>query len=107
MNISDNTYESFYPELDDESYHNLMDGQDGFEKVDWRTTFCCRESDFFPMEDFLENFGGGKYSNLRQRQLDSLSDLAVNLDGTCGQKVHDFMIGALEKKYNITLIRET
>lgn len=90
--VEQNLYEIFYPKLDENSYDRLLDGQDGFDKTSLEALFCCWESNLFPLEDFISNFADGKYAGIKERQLNVLQDLAANLDGTCGKKVHDYLM---------------
>ena len=52
----------------------------------------------FSMEEFFMWFLEGDREAVRKRQMDSLSVTAANLDGTCGKKVHEYMIGILQKE---------
>ena len=39
------------------------------------------------------------YSEIKERQMKSIKSICENLDGSCGQRVHDFVIGQyLEKE---------
>ena len=45
----------------------------------------------------------GELESVKARQLKELSSFAANLDGTCGEKVHAFMMNALGENKNIVL----
>lgn len=100
VNIEDETYEMFYPTLSEEDFAKLTDGEDGFEKVDEKSGFLRRESKIFSFEGFVDDLIHDRLTDVRERQLKELSTLAANLDGTCGIKVHEYMMNVLENKDN-------
>lgn len=100
VNIEDETYEMFYPTLSEEDFAKLTDGEDGFEKVDEKSGFFRRESKIFSFEGFVDDLIHDRLTGVRERQLKELSTLAANLDGTCGIKVHEYMMNVLENKDN-------
>lgn len=97
IDIGTEKYEIYYPRMSEESYIKFMDAQDGFEKVDIQDGFCCKESRFFSVTNFLNQLANGKLDNLREKQIESLSSMAANLDGTCGEKVHMLMMKKMEE----------
>ncbi len=59
-----------------------------YEDCQW-FQYCCQENAFNSIRDFLdENLTGHPFD--RSRQLAAYGDVASNLDGICGQKIHDF-----------------
>lgn len=100
VNIEDETYEMFYPTLSEEDFAKLTAGEDGFEKVDEKSGFFRRESKIFSFEGFIDDLVHDRLAGVRERQLKELSTLAANLDGTCGIKVHEYMMNVLENKDN-------
>lgn len=58
--------------------------------ADW-IKYACLESAFNTLKDFLESNISGEGFN-REKQLESYSNVASNLDGTCGKKVHEFIM---------------
>lgn len=96
VNIREETYKEFYPVVSEEDYDSIVDGDYGFEKIDRKGTFCCMESRLFTLESFISNFSNGNLEEIKDKQLKELSSLAVNLDGTCGEKVHEFMMALID-----------
>ncbi|GLB24125.1 hypothetical protein LXJ15735_03660 [Lacrimispora xylanolytica] len=100
VNVEDETYEMFYPTLSEEDFAKLTEGEDGFEKIDEKSGFFRRESKIFSFEGFIDDLVNDRLTGVRERQLKELSTLAANLDGTCGIKVHEYMMNVLENKDN-------
>lgn len=98
LHIEDETYEVFYPTLTEDDYAKLTEGEDGFEKAEKKSGFFRRESRIFSLEGFMDDLVHDRLKDVRVRQLEELSTLAANLDGSCGQKVHDFMLDVLERE---------
>lgn len=84
--------------LSDRDFAKLTSGADGFEKINKDSYFACREGYLFTLESFLEQFGKDGYAGIKERQLKALSTLAANLDGTCGEKVHEYMMQCLTQE---------
>ncbi len=98
IRVEDETYEMFYPTLTEKDFAKLTEGENGFEKMEKKSGFFRRESRIFSFEGFLEDLVHDKLNDVRVRQLEELSTLAANLDGTCGEKVHEYMMAVLENK---------
>lgn len=52
--------------------------------------YCCRENSFNSIQDFLYGTILGNPFD-RDRQVEAYKEVAVNNDGTCGDKIHEFM----------------
>jgi len=98
IHVENETYEMFYPTLTENDYSKLTEGEDGFEKMEKKSGFFRRESRIFSFEGFLEDLVHERLNDVRVRQLEELSTLAANLDGTCGEKVHEYMMAVLDNK---------
>lgn len=98
INVTENTFEEFVPEIPEEEFSNLVGEDAGFDKADERGYFCMNESRLFPLENFLKHFAEDGYASIHDRQIEALSTLAANLDGTCGEKTHEYMMKVLEEK---------
>lgn len=96
VNVEDETYETFYPTLSEEDFEKLIKDEDGFEKIDENSGFYRRESKIFSFEGFIEDLAHDRLTDVRERQLRELSTLATNLDGTCGIKVHEYMMNHID-----------
>jgi len=98
IHVEDETYEMFYPTLTEKDFTKLTEGEDGFEKMEKKSGFFRRESRIFSFEGFLEDLVHDRLNDVRVRQLEELSTLAANLDGTCGENVHEYMMAVLDNK---------
>ncbi len=98
INVTENTFEEFLPEIPEEEFADLVGKDAGFDKADERGYFCMNESRLFPLENFLKHFAEGGFASIHDRQIEALSTLAANLDGTCGEKTHEYMMKLLEEK---------
>lgn len=98
INVETESYEMFYPTLSEEDFSKLIEGEDGFEKIDEKSGFFRRESKIFSFEGFLDDLINDRLKGVRERQLNELSSLAANLDGTCGMKVYEYMMNVLQNK---------
>lgn len=98
IQVEDESYEVFYPSLTETDYVRLTQGEDGFEKAEKKSGFFRRESKIFSFESFLDDLVHDRLEDVRMRQLEELSTLAANLDGTCGNKIHNYMINVLEER---------
>lgn len=98
IQVENETYEMFYPTMSENDYEKLTHGEDGFEKRDEKSGFFRRESKIFSFEGFLDDMVHDRLKDVQKRQLKELSTLAANLDGTCGIKVHEYMMNVLENK---------
>ena len=98
IDLNTETYTIHYPKLSEEAFAVLMDGQDGFERrLENYSPFARYESSLFTLEGFVDDLLSGRLEAVKSRQLEELSDFAANLDGTCGEKVHEFVMKILEE----------
>lgn len=91
INLDDGSFEEFVPEMPEDVFDRLVPEGAGFFKGDVYDYFRMQEKRLFPMENFLEVFARDGYRGIRVKQLEALSTLAANLDGTCGIKTHEFL----------------
>ena len=66
-----------------------------FDKKSLYDYFACRETKQYTVDDFIEDFANDALAQVRKRQLEAVSDIAANLDGTCGEKVYEYMMNVL------------
>lgn len=103
IDLATESYTIHYPKLSEEAFATLLDGQDGFERrLENYSPFARYESGIFPMENFVEELLSGRLEAVKARQLEELSDFAANLDGTCGEKVHEFVMKMLEESGGVS-----
>lgn len=104
VNVETGKYKVTYPAMSEQAYDELLRDQDGFERPgpDYYA-FARRESRLFPISGFMNELLYGELESVKARQLKELSSFAANLDGTCGEKVHAFMMNALGENKNIVL----
>ncbi len=68
----------------------LKQHEDGFNDCSQWLKYCCCENAFNSLKDFLDgNITGQQFH--RERQIISYKDIAANNDGSCGQKVHEYV----------------
>lgn len=89
VNAAKNTVRTYHPGMSEESLGRLEAMGDGFEKIDTVAEFSRKESAFFSLEGFLDDLTAGRLEGVGERQKEALKTLAANLDGTCGEKVHE------------------
>ena len=97
LNVHTGEYKIHHPKLADGELEQMLDGDDGFEKSYTNGEFARRESRYFSFEDFLDDLVNNCLDDAMGRQKKEMETMAVNLDGTCGEKVHAFMMNVLEK----------
>ena len=95
MDLDSGEYQVSVPKLASEELTKLLDGEDGFEKSYTNGEFARRESRYFSFEAFLEDLVHEHLDEPMIRQKQAMETMAVNLDGTCGEKVHEFMMDVL------------
>lgn len=96
VDVTTGEYTLHNPAFTEETMHRLTDGQDGFEKLQTYFAFCRRESRLFSFEGFMEDLVNDRLEDVKKRQKKELASVAANLDGTCGEKVYEFLIKVLE-----------
>lgn len=70
----------------------LKKNEPGFAEVSQWLQYACMENYFNSLPDFLDgNITGGSFD--RDRQLRAYGEIAVNYDGTSGEKIHEFVRG--------------
>lgn len=100
LNVLTGVYQIHYPKLAEGELEKLLDGEDGFEKSYTNGEFARRESRYFSVEGFLDDLVHNCLSDAMKRQKEEMQTMAVNLDGTCGEKVHAFMMDVLKNQEN-------
>ena len=98
INTRTGEYQIHHPRISKEGFEKLMQNQDGFEKLYTNGEFARRESRYFSFEGFLDDLVNDRLDAVVSRQKEAMQTMAVNLDGTCGEKVHEFMMQVLAKK---------
>lgn len=96
LNVHTGAYQVHHPKLAEGELEKLLDGDDGFEKSYTNGEFARRESRYFSFEGFLDDLVNERFGEVMERQKEAMQTMAVNLDGTCGEKVHAFMMEVLE-----------
>ena len=93
-------YETVTPELTGQALEQLITGENGFEKPYEKWTYMYQESAFFPVDRFFRLMEGNRETidEIAKQQIRVLSDIAENLDGTCGEKTHAFVMESLRKE---------
>ena len=73
-----------------------MKNSDGFEKMCSNGYFCQKENIYLSTEQFLDRMVSGDWDGIIERQQEYVNSLALN-PGTCGEKVHEFVMNSLIK----------
>ena len=68
----------------------LKQHEDGFNDCSQWLKYCCCENAFNSLKDFLDGNIIGKQFD-REKQIKSYKEITTNNDGSCGQKVHEFI----------------
>lgn len=95
LNIADETYDIYNQRMTPKALEDLLSGEDGFEKADIDAEFSRKESSFFSLDSFVDDLVSGRLEDIKERQMSELSVMGANLDGSCGRKVHEFVMGKL------------
>lgn len=97
INIMDKTSSQCYMEVSDELLKTKLQNSDGFEKMGRADYFCRRESIYFGIKQFLSQLSAGELETVVHRQKESLKDVVAN-PGSCGEKVHEYIMKSLLEK---------
>lgn len=97
IDVVDDTYEMFYPSLDDLEYKRVLGKHDGFEKIDQNAVFARRESCYFSLKGFFDDLVNDNLIAVTDRQLREAQDIAEYLDGTSGQNIHDYIMNSIKE----------
>lgn len=73
--------------------------EDVFYKKDENDYFACRESENYTFDNFVEDLSNNRLEKVREKQMKAVEDLVANQDGSCGQKVHDYLVNEILKNY--------
>lgn len=98
LHIDLNTYqytESFL-KLDKQEASEHISVDKAFERFSMDIPYACTESAYVGLEDFIDGLVQEKLSSNREEQLAAYHEVAANLDGTCGEKVHQAIMRSLE-----------
>lgn len=92
IDVFNDTYTEFVPQLSEADFQTVLKGNDGFRKDGKDGYFAMRESDMYSLEFFLNQFVRTGWKEIKERQLKALEAFAANLDGSCGEKVHEAVV---------------
>lgn len=68
--------------------------ENGFGVSSQGMKYCCYENSFNSLKDFLDdNITGNSHD--REKQIKAYEEIATNIDGSCGMKVHDFVVNRI------------
>ena len=59
--------------------------------------FACEESYEYSIYDFMEDIINDKLASIKKKQVEAVKNIASNMDGTAGEKIHKFIIDDLDK----------
>lgn len=95
INVADNTYMEFVPQISDDDLKTILKGNEGFRKEGKNGYFAMAESGMYSLKYFLMRFSDTGWKEIRKRQINALESFAANLDGSCGEKIHDYVKKAI------------
>lgn len=98
LNVETEEYHEYYLTLEEELIQKRLKESDGFEKYHRDFEFARRESPYYTLDGFLDDLVNENLEDAMKRQLQEMQTMAVNLDGTCGEKVHEFMMNVLDEE---------
>ncbi len=101
INVETEEYEVVYPTITEESFARFMERQDGFEKNEEAGGFFRKESRVFSLEGFIDDLVNNRLEDVKKRQKEELVHMGANLDGSCGEKVHEYMMTVLDAEAGI------
>ncbi|WP_157237994.1 hypothetical protein [Desulfobacter curvatus] len=104
IDVENDIIEPFQVRLSDEELKKITEGESGFERVADNLGFAKRESRLFPLEDFLTDIVTDNFTGVVEEQMRAVKDVAENLDGSCGQKVHEHIMKILREPQGVTKI---
>lgn len=68
----------------------LKQHENGFNDSSQWLKYCCCENAFNSLENFLDgNIAGNQHD--KEKQINAYNEIAVNNDGSCGEKIHEFI----------------
>ena len=84
MDIQTGSFEEVHIHFDRE---DLLEAEQGFGRISGYIRYACMENAYNTLEYFLnDNITGGQFN--KEDQIAAYSEIAENLDGTCGEKTH-------------------
>ena len=98
INVDNGSYTSFYIDLNDKLLDRLLQTNNGFYFDSANLSYRMKESAYFPMNKFLKGMDRCGYKDESEKQMRIVGKLAPNLDGSCGKKVHAFIMQQIKRK---------
>ncbi len=102
IDLASETYKESYIMLSEEDFAKIKSecegSSHGFYRKGNKETFCKRESNLFTFEEFAEDIVAEKLNDIKAMQEKSLSHIAENLDGSCGEKICQFCMTEIENQ---------
>lgn len=99
VNIGTEEYRYRYPKLTEEAfetvYQSVVGNTLGFAKTNGVGAFSKSEGRLFTTEGFLDELVDGRIECIKEAQLEWIKEVVENVDGTCGEKIHEHMMGVL------------
>ena len=89
VDLDTNETKEIQPHLDLDEITEFISVDKVFCQVDIAVPYAAVESVYVTLEKFIDAFMSEQLNNNREEQLKAYGKLAVNLDGTCGQKVYE------------------
>ena len=104
IDVENDTLEQFQVRLSNGELKKITEGESGFERITHNIGFAKKESRLFPLEDFLTDIVTDNLTGVVDEQMRAMEDIAENLDGSCGQKVHEHIMKILREPQGVAKI---
>lgn len=96
INVINETYEFIDLKLEYINYNKFLENINGntfgFAKNKIQNRFLKLESKHNNISQYLDDISTGKLESIKDIQIQAISGIAENLDGTCGKKVCEFLL---------------
>ena len=82
----------------EKGFRKFMEAGDGFEQIGQDSGFVCYESPIFSLDWFADLLGTPAADDIRERQMQTLTNMSANFDGSTGERVKEAMLDIMETK---------
>jgi len=98
MNVETGDFSVVYPSVSEETLKGMLKDQHGFGGYNGCHTYYRAESRLFSLESFLKDLEESNFGDAPELQALTKRGLAANPDGTCGEKVHQYIMGEFDRQ---------
>lgn len=91
IDLETNETYSIQPHLNLDEVAKHIPVADMFSRFSQDIPYAATENGYVPLDRFIDAFVAGELNNSAEEQIKAYSEIADNMDGTCGQKVFEAM----------------